>query len=140
MKKGKTIEAFFEPLKLRREDYFSTLKQSYPDFEERIRTLAIVVKNNQFKRINVVSEKIVILLTYIFQNYIDTCKSAYGINPLYSYSTPSFTWKAGLKYTGVQFDFLTDDRLRLLLENNICGGPSSWLGNRHVKRGERNVI
>ena len=43
--KGKNIESYYKPLKLRREDYFSTLKQSYPDFEEIIRTQAIIVKN-----------------------------------------------------------------------------------------------
>ena len=42
--KGKTIESYYKPLKLGREDYFSTLKQSYPDFEEIIRTQAIIVK------------------------------------------------------------------------------------------------
>ena len=42
--KGKNIESFYEPLKLGREDYFPTLKQSYPDFEEKIRTQAIIVK------------------------------------------------------------------------------------------------
>ena len=41
--KGNTIESFFKPLELGREDYFSTLKQSYPDFEEIIRTQAIIV-------------------------------------------------------------------------------------------------
>ena len=82
----------------------------------------------------------VLLLTDIFQNYIDTCKKAYGINPLYSYSTPSFTWKAGLKLTGVTLDYITDDKLRLLLENNMKGGPSSCMGNRYVKRGERKIV
>ena len=43
--KGKSIESYYKPLKLGREDYFSTLKQSYPDFEEIIRTQAIIVKN-----------------------------------------------------------------------------------------------
>ena len=42
--KGKTIESYYKPLKLGREDYFSTLKQPYPDFEEIIRTQAIIVK------------------------------------------------------------------------------------------------
>ena len=45
MKKGKTIESFHKPVKLGREDYFSTLKQSYPDFEEILRTQAIIIKN-----------------------------------------------------------------------------------------------
>ena len=42
--KGKTFESFYKPLKLGREDYFSTLKQSYPVFEETIRTQAIIIK------------------------------------------------------------------------------------------------
>ena len=45
--KSNTIESFYKPLKLGREDYFSTLKQSYPDFEEIIRTQAIIVKNRK---------------------------------------------------------------------------------------------
>ena len=141
--KGKTIESFYTPLKLGREDYFSTLKQSYPDFEEIIRTQAIVVKNkitNLEELTMLYLKNDVLLLTDIFQNFIDTCKKAYGINPLYSYSTPSFTWKAGLKMTGVTIDYITDDKLRLLLENNMRGGPSACMGNRHVKRGERKIV
>ena len=42
--KGNTIESFYKPLKLSI-DYFSTLKQSYPDSEEKIRTQAFIVKN-----------------------------------------------------------------------------------------------
>ena len=63
----------------------------------------------------------VLLLTNFFQIYIDTCKKAYDMNPLHSYSIPSFTWKAGLKMTGVKLDYITDDKLRLLLENNMRG-------------------
>ena len=43
--KGKNIESYYKPLKLGREDYYSTLKQSYPDFEEIIRAQAFIVKN-----------------------------------------------------------------------------------------------
>ena len=141
--KGKTIESYYKPLKLGRDDYFSTLKQSYPDFEEMIRTHAIIVKNKitNLKELTMLYLKNdVLLLSDIFQNYVDTCKKAYGINPLYSYSTPSFTWKAGLKTTGVKLDYITDDKLRLLLENNMRGGPSACMGNRYVKRGERKIV
>ena len=82
----------------------------------------------------------VLLLTDLFQNYIDTCKIAYGINPLYSFSTPSFTWKAGLKMTGVKLDYITDEKISLLLENIMRGGASSCMGNRYVKRGERKIV
>ena len=141
--KGNNIESFYKPLKLGREDYFSFLKQSYPDFEEIIRTQAIFVKNRitNLKELTMLYLKIdVLLLTDNFQNYTDTCKKAYGINPLYSYSTPSFTWKAGLKMTGVTLDFITDDKLRLILENNMREGPSACMGNRYVKRGERKIL
>ena len=106
-KKGKTIESYYKPLNLGRDAYFSTLKQSYPGFEEILRTQAIIVKNKitNLKELTMLYLKNdVLLLTDIFQNYIDTCKKAYGINPLYSYSTSSFTWKAGLKMTGVKLD------------------------------------
>ena len=80
-----------------------------------------------------------ILLTDIFQKYIDTCEKAYGINPLYSYSLLSFTWRAGLKTTGVKIEYITDDKLRILLENNMRGGPTSCMGERCVKRGKEIV-
>ena len=141
--KGNNIESYYKPLKLGREDYFSTLKQSYPDFEEIIKTQAIIVKDkitNLKESTMLYLKNDVLLLTDIFQNYIGTCKKAYGINPLYSYSTPSFTWKAGLKMTGVKSGYITDDKLRLLLENNMRGGPSACMGNRYVKRGERKIV
>ena len=141
--KGKNIQLYYKPLKLGREDYFSTLKQSCPDFEETIRTQAIIVKNkitNSKELTMLYLKNDVLLLTDFFQNYKDTCKKAYGINPLYSHSTPSFTWKAGLKMTGVKLDYITDDKLRLLLENNMRGGPSACMGSRYVKRGERKIV
>ena len=82
----------------------------------------------------------VLFSTDILQNYTDTIKKAYGINPLYSCSTPSITWKAGLKMTGVNLDYITDYKLRLLLENNMRGGPRSCMRNRCVKRGERKIV
>ena len=130
-------------MKLGREDYFSTLKQSYPDFEEIIRTQAFVVKNRitNLKELTMLYLKNdVFLLTDIFQSFIDTCKKAYGINPLYFYSTPSFTWKADLRMNGVTLDYITDDKLRLLLENNMRGGPCACMGNHYVKRGERKIV
>ena len=115
MKKVKTIESFYKPLKLRGEAYFSTLKQSYPEFEEIIGTEAIVIKNkitnlNELTMLYLKND--VLFLTDNFQNYIDTCKKAYGNNPIYSYSTTSFTRKAGLKMTGVKLDCIPDDQLR----------------------------
>ena len=77
--KGKTIESFFELLKLGREDYFSTLTKSYPDFEEMIRTQATVAKNQltnlkELTRLHLKND--VLLQTDSFRDYIVTCKPA----------------------------------------------------------------
>ena len=42
--KSKTIESFHKPWKLAREAYFSTSKQPYPNFEEILRTQAVIKK------------------------------------------------------------------------------------------------
>ena len=83
--KGNTIQSFYKPLKLGKEDNFYTLEQSYPDFVEVIRTESILIKNKitNIKEITMFYlENDVSLLTDIFQNCIDTCKNAYGISPL----------------------------------------------------------
>ena len=77
--KGKTFESRYKSIKLGRENYFSTLKQSYPDFEEIIRTKAIIIKNKitTLKELTMLYlKKDVLLLKDTFQNYIDTCKKS----------------------------------------------------------------
>ena len=46
---------------------------------------------------------------------------------------PGYTWKAGLKMTKTKLDFIKDEHLLLLLENNIRGGISSVMGDRYVQ-------
>ena len=76
----------------------------------------------------------VLILKNVFQNFSFLSNSAFGITAFYSHSTPSFTWKAGLKYTGVELHYLTDDKLRFLLGNNLRGDSASVMGNRFVKK------
>ena len=42
--------------------------------------------------------------------------------------------------TGVTLDYISDDKLRLLPENNMRGGPSACMGNRYLKRGEKKIV
>ena len=55
------------------------------------------------------------------------------MNPLYSYSIPRSTRKVGLKDSGVELEYTTDDKLGFLLKNDKRGGPASVMGNRYVK-------
>ena len=81
-------------------------------------------------------EDAILLLTDIIQLYGNAYKPVFGIKPLFFYSTCSFTWKAGLKITGVELDYVPGDKVRLSLENNPTGGSASVKGNRLVKRSD----
>ncbi|KYN12354.1 hypothetical protein ALC57_15467 [Trachymyrmex cornetzi] len=50
----------------------------------------------------------VLLLADVFENFRDTCIESYGLDPVYYYTLPGYTWDAMLKYTGIRFELLTD--------------------------------
>ena len=74
----------------------------------------------------------ILQLAGVFKKVVEKSTFMYGIKPLNSYSAPGFKWKAGLKLTNIKLDFIKDEHLLLLLENNIRGGISKVLGDRHV--------
>ena len=82
----------------------------------------------------------VLQLVDVFENFVESSTRKYKINPLYSYSLPGYTWKAGLKLTDIKLDFIKDKNLLLLLENNIRGGISSVMGDRHMRSDENKQI
>ena len=57
----------------------------------------------------------VLQLAAVFENFVQTSTEEYGINPLYGYSLPSYTWEAGLKLIIIKLDFIKDKHLLLLL-------------------------
>ena len=71
-------------------------------------------------------------LTDVFENFVGKSTLMYGNNFLYSYSALGYTWKAGLKTARIRLDFIKDEFLLLLLENNTRGGVSSVMADRHV--------
>ena len=82
----------------------------------------------------------VLQLADVFENFVESSTREYKINPLYSYSLPGYTWKASLKLTNIKLDYIKCKELLLLLENNIRGGISSVMGNRHVQSDEHKQI
>ena len=56
----------------------------------------------------------------------------YGINPLHSYSAPVYTWKACLKMNKIKREVIEDKEIFLPIENNLRGGISRVMGDRHV--------
>ena len=82
----------------------------------------------------------VLQLTDVFENFVESSTREYKINPLYSYSLPGYTWKAGLKLTNIKLDYVKCKELLLLLENNIRGGISSVMGPRFIESNENTKL
>ena len=137
------LDNFDEPLNLTKDDYWSTLTQSYPSDDDIKRTQELIDKNNikNGREITMLYLKMDVLqLADVFENFVESSTREYKINLLYSYSLPGHTWKAGLKLTDIKLDFIKDKELLLLLENNIRGGISSVMGDRHVQSDENKQI
>ena len=137
------LDNFQEPLKLTKENYWSTLTQSYPSDDDIKRTQELIDKNkikNGRELLMLYLKMDVLQLADVFENFVESSTREYKINPLYSYSLPGYTWKAGLKLTNIKLDFIKDKELLLLLENNIRGGILSVMGDRHVQSDENKQI
>jgi len=70
-----------------------------------------------------------LLLADIFENFRDSCIASYELNPAY-YTLPGFTWDAMLKYTGINFELLTDIDMVIFVERDVRGGQSQCSGRR----------
>ena len=89
---------------MKKEDFFSKLKNGYPNDEEIERTMDNIKKFNnkhgeELTEIYLKSD--IILLACVFEKFIKVSVSEYGINPLYCVSLAGYTWQFGLKYTGI---------------------------------------
>ena len=128
---------------LKKEDFFSKLKNDYPDDDEIERTKEIVklfnIKDGE-ELTNLFSKSDVILLADVMEKIVKVSFEEYGIIPLYCVSLPGFTYQCALKYTDIKLQTLQDKDLILLIENNIRGGISSVMGDRYVKSDENKKI
>ena len=128
---------------LKKEDFFSKLKNKCPDNDEIQRTKEIIeifnIKNGK-ELTELYLRSDVILLADVFEKFIKKSVEEYGINPLYCVSLPGYTWQCGLKYTGINLQTLQDKDMILLLENNVRGGISSVMGDRYIKSDKNKKI
>ena len=139
-----SIDDYKKPVNnLKKEDFFSKLKNDYPDDDEIERTKEIVKLFNikdgeELTRLYCKSD--VILLADVFEKFVKVSTEEYKINPLYCVSLPGYTYQCALKYTDIKLQTLQDKDLILLIENSIRGGISSVMGDRYVKSDENNKI
>ena len=139
-----SIDDYKKPVNdLKKEDFFSKLKNDYTDDNEIERTKEIIKLFNikdgeQLTKLYCKSD--VIFLADVFEKFVKVSTEEYKINPLYCVSLPGLTYQCALKYTDIKLQTLQDKDLILLIEINIHGGISSVMGNRYVKSDENNKI
>ena len=95
------IEDYQKPINnLKREDFFSKLKNKCPDYEEIEQTKEIIkifdTKNGK-ELTEIYLKSDVLLLACVFENFIKVSVNELGINPLYCVRLPGYTWECGLK-------------------------------------------
>ena len=98
-----SIDDYQKPVdNLKKEYFFSKLKNKCPDDEEIERTMNIIDKFNikngkELTELYLKSD--VLLLTCVFDKFLKVSINEFEINPLYCVSLPGYTWQCGLKYT-----------------------------------------
>ena len=139
-----SIEDYQKPVdNLKKEHFFSKLKNGYPDDEEIQRTMDNIKKfyiKNGEELTEIYLKGDILLLACVIEKFIKVSVNDFGINPLYCMSLPGYTWQCGLKYTGINLQTLQDKDMILVLENNVRGGISSVMGDRYIKSDENKKI
>ena len=128
---------------LKREHFFSKLKNKCPDDEEIQRTkkgikLFNIKSGEQLSRLCLKGD--VLIPTFVFDKFMKVSFNEFGINPLYCVTLPGYTWQGGLKYTWINLQTLQAKNLLLKLEIKIRGGLSTNMGDRYVKSDENKKI
>ena len=139
-----SIDDYQKPVdNLKKEHFFSKLKNKCPDDEEIQRTKDIMkrfnIKNGE-ELTEIYLKSDVLLLACVFEKFIKVSINEFKINPLYCVSLPGYTWQCGIKYTGINIQTLQDKDMILLLENNIRGGISPVMGDRYIKSDDNKKI
>ena len=139
-----SIDEYKEPVdNLKKEDFFTKIKNECPDDDEIERTREINkifnIKNGE-KLTKLYFKSDVILLVDVIEKFFKVSFEECGINPLYCVSLPGYSYQCAFKYTDIKLQTLQDKDLILLIENIIRGGIGSVMGERYVKPDENKKI
>lgn len=74
----------------------------------------------------------VLLLCDVFENFLETCKLNYKLDPTHYFTSPGLSWDALLKMTGIKLELLTDINMHQFIEKRLRGGIS-FIAHRYAK-------
>ena len=73
-----------------------------------------------------------VLLSDVFEKFIDTCLKYYGSDPCHYFSTAGLSWDAMLKITNIELEKISDIDKYLFIEKGLKGGIS-FIAKRYAK-------
>ena len=73
-----------------------------------------------------------LLLTDVFEKFINTFLNYYGLDPCHYFSSPALSLDGMLKMTGIELELISDIDIHLFIEKGIRGGIS-YTAKRHSK-------
>ena len=74
----------------------------------------------------------VLLLADVFEKFINTNFSYYGLNTCHYFSSPGLSWDTMLKMTGIELELISDIDMHLFIEKRMTGGIL-YIAKRHSK-------
>ena len=77
-------------------------------------------------------KKDVLLLTDVFEKFVDTCLKYYGLDSCHYFSAPGLSWDVVLKMTNIELEKISDIDKYLFIEKGL-GGGISYIAKRYSK-------
>ena len=128
---------------MKKEEFFSKLKNKYPDDKEIERIKESIgffnIKDGE-EITKLYCKSDVILLADVFEKFVKVSTKEHEISPLYCVSLPGYAYERALQNTDIKLQTLQDKDMILTLEINIRDGISSVMGDRYVKSDKNKKI
>ena len=77
-------------------------------------------------------KKDVLLLTDVFEKFIDTCLKFYGLDPWHCFGSPGLSWDAMLKMTEIKLEKISDIDKYVFIEKGLQG-VVSYIAKRYPR-------
>ena len=87
----------------------------------------------------------VLLLADVFENFRETCKQYYGLDPCHYFTSHGLLWDAMLKMTNVKLELISDIDMFQVIEKGMKGGVScithryGKVNNKYMKSYDENT-
>ena len=130
-----SFKIFFEKKLPGKCEFFSSLEGSKinkKEYERAVRVWKLFKIKNIGQYHDLYLKADVLLLTDVFERFIDTCLNYYKLDACRCFSSSGVSWDAMLKLTKVKLELIPNINMHLFVEKGTRGGIS-YISNRYSK-------